>query len=406
MTDMPDNKKQTPPRNSRITTELTTAGRLDDWTSGVVNPPVYRASTCIFNSYAEMRDRVANVGEAKLFYGRKGTPTQWALAEALTDLHGGQGTMLFPSGVAALNNAILAFVSAGDHILVPDSVYDPIRNFASSFLKRMGVNAQFYDPLIGADIANLCTDKTKLILLESPGSLTFEIQDIPAITAVARDKGILTIADNTWATPYFFRPLEHGVDMVMEACTKYIGGHSDVMLGSVTANKKTFLKLRRAAYQLGQICSADDAFLGSRGLRTLGVRLKQHQQNALTVATWLQTRREVAQVLYPALPDDPGHALWQRDFDGASGLFSIILKAGSRDDTAALVDGRKLFKMGFSWGGFESLILPADPTPIRSARPWQADGALVRLHIGLEDPDDLIADLEEGLNAFAVHMGL
>lgn len=386
-------------------TKLVTGGRRKEWTHGIVNPPVYRASTCLFESYEQLRERVANPAAKQLFYGRKGTPTQWALEEALTELEGGDGTMLFPSGIAAVTTAILALVKAGDHILITDSAYEPTRSFANGFLKAMNIEAEFYDPLIGGGISALLRDNTSVILTESPGSLTFEVQDIPAIVAAAKERNVFVITDNTWATPLLFKPLDHGVDISVEACTKYIGGHSDSMIGSATAKGRAWRRLQRTAFQMGHIVSPDDAYLTSRGLRTLAVRLKTHEENALKVASWLKDQPEVASVLHPAFEECPGHDIWARDFAGSSGLFSIVLKRGDYPDTAAMVDDMELFKMGFSWGGYESLILPSDPSESRTAVPWKAPGPLLRLHVGLEDADDLIADLKAGLNRFTAHMG-
>ena len=385
-------------------TTLVTAGRKKEWTHGIVNPPVYRASTCLFDSYAEMRERVANPSAQKLFYGRKGTPTQWALCDALTELEHGEGTLLYPSGIAAVTGAIIALVKSGDHILITDSAYEPTRAFANGFLKAMGVETTFYDPMIGANIASLFKDNTAVVVTETPGSLTFEVQDLPAIIAAAKTIGAYVITDNTWATPLLLNPLDMGADVSVHAVTKYIGGHSDIMLGSATANKRSFRKVQRTAFQLGQIVSPDDASLALRGLRTLGVRLKQHEENALKVAAWLQNHDEVETVLHPAFEECPGHDIWARDFGGSCGLFSIVLKRGDYPDTAAIVDHMNLFKMGFSWGGFESLILPSDPSSSRSATPWQSKGPLLRLHIGLEDTDDLIADLDAALARYCVHM--
>jgi len=386
-------------------TKLITGGRRKEWTHGIVNPPVYRASTCLFDSYAQLRERVANPTAKQLFYGRKGTPTQWALEEALTDLEGADGTMLYPSGIAAVTTSILALVKAGDHILITDSAYEPTRSFANGMLKAMNIEAEYYDPTIGAGIAALLRPNTSVVLTESPGSLTFEVQDIPAIVAAAKENGTYVITDNTWATPLFFKPLEHGVDISVEACTKYICGHSDVMIGSASATGKAWLKLRRTTYQMGHMVSADDAFLTSRGLRTLGIRLKAHEENALKIAAWLKERPEVASVLHPAFEECPGHEIWARDFSGSSGLFSIVLKGGDYPDTAAMVDDMRLFKMGFSWGGFESLILPSDPSTSRTINKWSAPGPLLRVHVGLEDTDDLITDLEAGLQRYSKQIG-
>lgn len=394
---MIDNKQKTD-------TYLVTGGRRKEWSHGVVNPPVYRASTCLFETYAELRERSADPSAKKLFYGRKGTPTQWSLEEALTELEGGEGTMLYPSGIAAITGAILACVRAGDHILITDSAYEPTRTFANGLLRQMGIETTYYEPMVGASIEELFRENTSLVITEAPGSLTFEVQDLPAIIGAAKKRDLYVIVDNTWATPLLLNPLKMGADISVHACTKYIGGHSDIMLGSATANKRAFKALQRTAYQLGQTCSPDDAFLASRGLRTLGVRLKAHEENALKVAAWLRERPEVAMVLHPAFEECPGHDIWARDFAGSSGLFSIVLKGGDYPDTAALVDEMELFKMGFSWGGYESLILPSDPNGSRSATTWVAEGPLVRLHIGLEDTDDLIADLEAGLKRYSTHL--
>ncbi|MBX3563177.1 MAG: cystathionine beta-lyase [Sphingomonas sp.] len=387
-------------------TRIVTAGRRKEWTRGIVNPPVWRASTMLYDDVAALRANNKPDTHHTLFYGRRGTPTQWSLAEALTELEpGAEATLLYPSGVAALSSVLLALLSPGDHLLVPDSAYDPTRSFANGMLKRMGVATTFYDPLIGAGIAGLCQDNTKVILLESPGSLTFEVQDIPAIVAVAKARGIATILDNTWATPLLFPAIAMGVDYSMLACTKYVVGHSDVMLGSVTAAQGKYDALRNATYQLGQMASPDDAWLGARGLRTMGVRLEQHGRSALKVAEWLDKRPEIARVLHPALPDCPGHEFFVRDFKGASGLFSVVLNGGGEAARAALINGLEHFGIGYSWGGYESLAIPADPQNIRTVTKWRAEGPVVRLQIGLEDPNDLIADLEAGLARFAMARG-
>ena len=391
----------------RPLTRLAQVGRRREWTSmpnqpgGIVNPPVWRASTILYDDVAHLRAAAGHDPHERLFYGRKGTPTAWSLADALTQLEpGAAGTMLFPSGVAAIACTLMALLKPGDRLLMVDSAYDPTRGFCDRMLKRQGVEVVYYDPTIGAGIADLITDNTRAIFLESPGSLTFEVQDVPAITAIARDRGVATVIDNTWATPYFLPALSTGVDISILACTKYIVGHSDVMIGSVTATDAWFPAIRNTAYVFGQMTSPDDAWLTSRGLRTLGVRLDQHHRSALTVAQWLATRPEVARVLHPALPDCPGHALWARDFSGASGLFSFMLKGGDEKARAALIDGLDHFGIGYSWGGFESLALPVDPARYRTATKWDAEGPLIRLHIGLEDTDDLIADLDAGLARF------
>lgn len=382
-------------------TQVVGAGRRPEWTQGIVNPPVWRGSTILYDSVAQMRERGRDTHH-QLYYGRRGTPTQWSLAEALTELEpGAAGTLLYPSGVAAVASALLTVLRPGDELLMVDSAYEPTRGMCDGILKRQGIVTRYYDPLIGVGIAELIGEKTRAIFLESPGSLTFEVQDVPAIVAAAQAAGIVTLIDNTWATPLLFRTIERGIDLSIMSCTKYVVGHSDAMIGSVTAAPSWWQKLRQTSYQLGQCVSPDDAFLGSRGLRTMQVRLARHGESALAVARWLAGRPEVARVLHPALPGCPGHQLFLRDFAGASGLFSFVLKGGGDAARSALLDGLELFGIGFSWGGYESLAIPADPETLRSATRWAAEGPLVRLHIGLEDPDDLIADLEAGLRRFS-----
>ena len=321
-------------------TRIVTAGRREEWTQGIVSTPVWRASTILYDSVEDLR-AAARAGEPhRLFYGRKGTPTQWSLADALTALEpGAEGTFLYPSGVAALAAALLSVLDPGDELLLVDSAYDPTRSMALGLLKRFGIATRFYDPTVGAGIADLIGEHTKAIFLESPGSLTFEVQDVPAIVAVARERGLVTLLDNTWATPLFFPAIEHGIDLSILACTKYVVGHSDVMMGSVTAAPGRFDALRETSFQLGQCISPDDAWLGSRGLRTMAVRLAQHQASALEIAHWLQDRDEVATVLHPALPTCPGHEFFVRDFKGSSGLFSFVLKQGS-EAARARIDRR------------------------------------------------------------------
>ncbi len=382
-------------------TRVVQAGRRKEWTGGIVNPPVWRASTILYDSIADLRASAGKDTHHRLYYGRRGTPTQWSLADALTSLEpGAEATFLYPSGVAAIAAALLSVLSPGDELLLVDSAYDPTRGQAMQLLKRFGITTRFYDPLIGAGIAELIGPATKAIFMESPGSLTFEVQDVPAIVAVAKRHGLVTLLDNTWATPLFFPAIEQGVDLTILAATKYVVGHSDVMLGSVTAAPGHFAKLRDMSHLLGQVASPDDSWLGSRGLRTMAVRLAQHQRSALEIARWLEGRPEVAQVLHPALPSCPGHDVWARDFKGSSGLFSFVLNGGDEAARAALIDRLDLFGIGYSWGGFESLAIPADPARIRTAAPRDYAGPLVRLQIGLEDTADLIADLDHGLAAF------
>ena len=381
-------------------TKIVRAGVDKKRNAGVVNTPVVRASTIVFDSVAAMHDSYAHTKKRDkvLSYGRRGTATHWTLQEALTDLAGGADTVLTPSGLSACTLAILGCVKAGDHILVSDSAYEPTRTFCEGFLKDMGVDTSYFDPLIGGGIADLLRDNTTLVFCESPGSHTFEVQDIPAISAAARARGVKVAVDNTWASPLFCRPLALGAHLSVEAATKYIVGHSDVMLGAVTGTDEAIADVYKAASALGFATSPDDVYLATRGLRTLGVRLKQHQENAWTVAKWLQEQPQVKRVLYPPLPSDPGHALWKRDFTGGSGLMGVVFHQASAKAMAALIDGMKLFALGFSWGGYESLIAPS--TPLRSARPWTEPMPGVRLHVGLEDTDDLIADLADGLVRF------
>jgi cystathionine beta-lyase len=389
----------------RPATKLVQGGRRPEWTGdprlggGVVNPPVWRASTILYDNIADLKAR-GHATHDKLYYGRRGTPTVWALADALTGMEpGAEGSLLYPSGVAAISAGLLALLSPGDHLLMVDSAYEPTRAFCNGMLARMGVRTTFYDPLVGGDIADLIEPETKLVFLESPGSLTFEVQDIPAIAAVARARGVLTMLDNTWATPLLFPALAHGVDVTMMSLTKYVGGHSDAMMGSLTATKAVWPKLRHATYQLGHAVSPDDCALILRGLRTLDVRLARHGENGLAVAKWLAGRPEVGRVLHPALPGDPGHDLWSRDFSGTSGLFGFTLKGADDAARARFIDALAHFGIGFSWGGYESLAVPGDPRTIRTATRWTDPDALVRLSIGLEDPADLIADLERGFAA-------
>jgi cystathionine beta-lyase len=377
-------------------TKLVHAGRRSSQYHGVVNPPVLHASTILFDSLAELEKAGAST-PGKVTYGRHGTPTRFLLEEAVAELEGGYGTLCVSSGVSAITNAILAFVKPGDHILVTDSAYFPTRNLCNTFLKKFGVETEYYDPTLAGDIAGLIRDNTALVWCESPGSLTFEMQDIPAIAKAARARDVKVLLDNTWASPILCRPFELGVDVSVQAGTKYIVGHSDVMLGTITtATEADLLTIKKQILISGDAVGPDDCYLAQRGLRTLAVRLKQHHESGLKVAKWLQTRSEVKRVLHPGLPDDPGHAIWKRDFTGASGLFSFVMEPVEKAQLANMVDHMELFGMGFSWGGFESLILPSDPTKIRTATNWDEDGQLIRLHVGLEDPDDLIADLEAG----------
>lgn len=370
-------------------TRLAEGGRRKEWRGRLVNVPVERASTILFDSVGELHGSKPALGRYR--YGLQGTATHWALAEALTELEpGAAGTILYPTGLAAITTPLLTLLSPGDELLAPDNIYGPTRKFCDTVLKRLGIGVRYYDPLIGAEIAGLFARETRALLLESPGSLTMEVQDVPGMCAAARERGIITLLDNTWATPLFFPAIAAGVDVTILAATKYVGGHADVMLGCATATKQFYQPLQTAAWDLGHAVSPDDAWLGSRGMRTMGLRLRQHEANAVMIAEWLKQRPEVGRVLHPALPDCPGHAFWKRDFKGASGLFTFELKDAGKDNRALFVDSLKRFGIGYSWGGFESLALPADPCRTVSEAPAKN---LVRLHIGLEDPEDLIADL-------------
>lgn len=381
-------------------TKIVSAGRHPEDHFGAVNTPAYRASTITRPTMAEWDKARTRVFD-DIVYGRFGTPTTKAFEEACAALEGADRAVATSSGMAACAAAILSAVKGGDHMLITDSTYFPVRKFADNFLKPFGVDTTYYDPLIGAGIADLIQDNTTLIWLESPGSQTFEVQDIPAITAIARDRGIRTGIDNTWATPLLFRPLDFGVDLSVNAATKYVVGHSDAMLGVVSMRADLYEGVKLAANHTGNCAGSEECYLGLRGLRTMGLRLKQHGHNALTLAQWFQQQPAVNRVLYPALPDDPGHALWKRDFQGASGLFSVMLEPATDAQIAAMVDGLEHFGLGASWGGYESLVLPFDPSNYRSATEWRAPGPCLRFHIGLEDPDDLIADLDAGFHRLA-----
>jgi len=396
---MNDNSKDSPPKSRRAATKVVTAGRDPHAYHGFVNPPVYHASTVL---YPSADDFVAR--RARYQYGRRGTPTTEALERAIAELEGPQcaGVALLPSGLAAIATALLSVAQAGDHILVTDSAYEPTRKFCEQVLTRFGVTTSYYDPLIGSGIASLLQGNTRAVFTEAPGSLSFEMQDIGAIAQAAHAKGALVLMDNTWATPLYFRPLDHGVDLAIQAGTKYIGGHSDVMLGTVSANAAAFPALKSTAGLCGLCEGPDDVYLGLRGLRTLAVRLERHYQSGLAIAKWLEQRPEVLRLLHPALPSHPGHAIWQRDFSGASGLFSMVLKPVPQKAVHAFLDTLDLFGIGASWGGYESLAIPFDCTRVRTATSWAPGGPTVRFHIGLEAVEDLIADLEGGFAAMGV----
>jgi cystathionine beta-lyase len=377
-------------------TTLVTGGRDPFAYHGFVNPPVYRGSTVLAPTVADL------LGYTQPYiYGRRGTPTSVAFQDALRALDHSAGVVLCSSGLAAISTALSSCLATGDHLLVTDSAYRPTRHLCDGVLRRLGIETTYFDPLIQDDaLMALIRPRTRAIYLEAPGSLSMEVQDVPRLAALARERGLLVVMDNTWATPLFFDAIAHGVDLVIQAGTKYIAGHSDVMIGMVSASPRAWPALEQYHRDTGQCVSPDDVFLAMRGLRTLGVRLRQHQVNTLRVAQWCARRPEVQRVCYPALEDDPGHALWSRDFSGATGLFSVVLRPAPAQAVAAMLEGLKYFGMGYSWGGFESLAMPFDCTPYRSATRWNPGGPCVRFHIGLEGVDDLLADLDAGFTRF------
>ena len=376
-----------------MNTRLAHAGHDPHAYFGFVNPPVVHASTVLFPDAATMASR-----SQKYTYGTRGTPTSDALAQAVDELEGSAGTIVVPSGLAAVTVPLLAFAAAGDHVLITDSVYHPTRHFADTMLKRMGVEVEYYDPHAGAGIASLFRPNTRIVFTESPASNTFEVQDIPAIARAARQAGAVVMMDNTWATPLYFRPLDHGVDISIHAATKYPAGHSDVLLGTVSANEACWQRLHEGFVTLGCCAGPDDVYQVLRGLRTMGVRLEHHRRSALEIAAWLEGQRGIARVLHPALPGHPDHALWSRDFSGSSGIFSVVLDGGGQKQAHAFLDALEIFGLGYSWGGYESLAVPVFlGDRVITKGPYE--GALIRLQIGLEDVADLKADLEKGLAA-------
>jgi cystathionine beta-lyase len=379
----------------RDATLVTTLGRDPEAQHGIVNPPTYRASTVLFPTLAAMEAARPDRG---VYYGRYGTPTTMALQDSLAALEGGHRSLVVGSGKTAITSTLLALLQAGDHLLVADSAYAPTRRFCDGTLAKLGIETTYYDPLLdGAGLRELFRPNTRLIFCESPGSLTFEVQDVPAIAEAAHAAGALVLFDNTWASPLYLKPFALGVDVSIQAITKYVGGHSDLMMGAITAGTpEVFERLRPGVMEVASAAAPDDCYLALRGLRTLAARLERHQRGALEVAAWLAARPEVAQVLYPALLGAPGHDLWRRDFLGASGLFAFVLHPCSKAQVAAMVDHMELFGMGYSWGGYESLLIPARPETCRTATTWHANGPTLRIHVGLEDPGDLIRDLEAG----------
>lgn len=372
-------------------TLIVTTGRNPEENFGIVNPPVYHASTVLYPTLHAVK-----ASDQAVTYGRRGTPTTFALQEAIQELEGGYRSVITSSGLSAVTTALLAHLKTGDHLLMVDSVYDPTRHFCDTVLTRYGVDVEYYDPRIGAGISRLLRDNTAVVFTESPGSVTFEVQNLPAIAEAAHKRGAVVMIDNTWASPLYFKPFEHGADVSIQAVTKYLCGHSDVMMGAITSTEEAWKATLDGYGALGQCIGPDDVYLVLRGIRTLSVRLERHMATGLRLAEWLGARPEVTRVIHPALPSHPDHAIWKRDFTGASGLFSIELAPCPEKAVAAFLDDLELFGMGYSWGGFESLIIPQYPAKIRSATKWDAKGQVLRIHAGLEDVDDLIADLDAG----------
>jgi cystathionine beta-lyase len=377
-------------------TLIVTLGRDPQANFGVVNPPIYHASTILFPSVKALKER-----RQPFTYGRRGTPTTGALQDAIAELEGGYKTVLAPSGLAAITTALLSHLKTGDHMLMVDAAYGPTRHFCDTILKRNGIEVDYYDPRVGAGIAGLMKPNTAVVFTESPGSITFEVQDVPAIARAAHDRGALVMLDNTWASPLYFKPFEHGVDVSIQAITKYLCGHSDVMMGSITTTEKAWKATLAGHGALGVCVAPDDVYLVLRGMRTLSVRLVRHMKTGIALARWLEGRPEVQRVIHPVLESHPDHALWERDFKGASGLFSIVLKPCEEQAVAAMLDGLELFGMGYSWGGYESLIVPQDLHGNRSATSPDTEGPLLRIHAGLEDLEDLKADLAAGFARLA-----
>lgn len=391
---MPNSRRRTD------ATAVTTVGRDPFANHGVVNPPVYHASTVLFATLEDWRN-ARDLDYRGARYGRTGTPTTFALEEAVAEIEGGDRAIAVGSGLGAITATLLALTESGDHLLVADTVYGPARRVCVELLSKFGVETTFYDPMIGAEIAGLIQPNTRLVYMESPGTATFEVQDVPAIAAAAHDRGALAMVDNTWASPLYFKPFEHGVDISISAATKYISGHSDVMSGLIVTTNEMYSRIRPFSGLHGGCAGPDDCYLSLRGLRTLAVRMPRHQENALTLARWLRQRPEIERVMHPALPGHPGHEIWKRDFRGSTGLFGAVLKPLPDVALAAFLEAGDLFNMGASWGGYESLMIPIDVSDYRTATTWEVEGQTLRLHAGLEDPDDLIADLEcafEALN--------
>ena len=388
--------------NYKNDTKNIIAGKRKKLSNGFVNSPIYKGSTVLFNTVEEMQSKMKKKNSQTLFYGRFGSPATFEFENAIADIDESYTAVATASGTAAIVASLLAVLKTGDHILMTDSAYGVSRNLTKKLLNNMGITTTFYNPNLTNKIKELITNKTKLIFMESPGSLTFEIQNISMIVDIAKKYNLITVIDNTWATSLYLKPMNYGVDISIQSATKYIVGHSDAMLGVITTNKKYAKQIRESAHNLGSCPGPEDIYLGIRGLKTLSIRLKKHQENAMKIIEWLLRQREVNRVLYPALPDNPGYKIWKKDFKGASGLFGVVLKNTRKDLIYKMLNNLKLFNMGYSWGGYESLILPVNPEKIRDTYKWNHMDLTLRIHAGLEDPDDLINDLKDNFNILKI----
>ena len=388
--------------NYKKDTKNIIAGKRKKLSNGFVNSPIYKGSTVLFNTVEEMQSKMKKKNSQTLFYGRFGSPATFEFENAIADIDESYTAVATASGTAAIVASLLAVLKAGDHILMTDSAYGVSRNLAKKLLNNMGITTTFYNPNLTNKIKELITNKTKLIFMESPGSLTFEIQNISMIVDIAKKYNLITVIDNTWATSLYLKPMNYGVDISIQSATKYIVGHSDAMLGVITTNKKYAKQIRESAHNLGSCPGPEDIYLGIRGLKTLSIRLKKHQENAMKIIEWFLRQREVNRVLYPALPDNPGYKIWKKDFKGASGLFGVVLKNTRKDLIYKMLNNLKLFNMGYSWGGYESLILPVNPEKIRDTYKWNHMDLTLRIHAGLEDPEDLINDLKDNFNILKI----
>ena len=379
-------------------TKIILSGKNNNSKNSFVNSPIYKGSTVIFKTVKEMNASMKNKHMQTLAYGRYGSPSTFEFEKAIAEIEGGYSAVATSSGTAAIVASLLAILKTGDHILITDSAYGITRNLTKNLLKNMGISTTFYNPNIGIEIQDLIKKNTKAIFLESPGSLTFEIQDVPMLVEIANKNNLVTIIDNTWGTPLFFKPFYHGIDISIQSATKYIVGHSDAMLGVIITNKKYEKCIRESAHNMGSCPGPEDIYLGIRGIKTLSIRLERHQKNALKIIEWLKTRKEIDKILYPAIPENSGYKIWKRDFLGASGLFGVTLKKTKKSLIHQMLNKLQLFNIGYSWGGYESLILPVNPEKYRDTYQWKKEGGTLRIHAGLENADDLINDLKENIN--------